>query len=397
MDTYLQLAISFAAIALSAYLAEKTRSFFAPFYILAGAVLGPHALGLVQHNEVISVLGEIGVVFLLFFLGFEFSLHSLINQKKQMMIAGTVDLLVNFSLGFAFGILMGLGTFHSMVVGVAIYMSSSGIVTKSLIEIDIGKNPEGRLIMGIMVFEDIAMILFLVLISSGITANGAVNLLSIASGLGKAVVFCGLLVAVSRLCSKYIDRILDIKRNELLLLVFFSVIMLVTALGKKLGVSEALAAFFLGIALSSGSNSKRVENMTVTFRDLFGSMFFFAFGMVLNFAKILELGYIIIPGVLIAIAGKLLSSMLISKLVGCKRNMSLFIGFITLPRGEFSILVSRIASKSLAFAEPFTIVMVLVTTLTSMLVLKISRTLCKVYNICIVYPRSRLDNWGEVD
>ena len=164
MSIYMQVAVCFAAIALSAVLAEKTGLFFAPFYIIAGLIFGPGMLNLVKQAEVISLLGEIGVVFLLFFLGLEFSLHTLLKQKKSMISAGIIDFAVNFGLGFALGLLLGLNLFYSLIIAGAIYMSSSGIITKSLLELQVSKYPEGNLVMGIMVFEDLVMILFLALV-----------------------------------------------------------------------------------------------------------------------------------------------------------------------------------------------------------------------------------------
>ena len=100
MSLYVQIAICFAAIGVSALIAEKTKLFFAPFYILAGFLFGPNGLNFVSNSEAITVLGEIGVVFLLFFLGLEFSIHTFLEQKRPILIAGSIEFAVNFSFGF---------------------------------------------------------------------------------------------------------------------------------------------------------------------------------------------------------------------------------------------------------------------------------------------------------
>jgi predicted Kef-type K+ transport protein len=224
---------------------RKDQCFFAPFYIFAGVLLGPGVLNVVSNSEVISLLGEIGVVFLLFFLGLEFSIHTFLEQKRPILIAGSIDFAVNFSFGFALGLLLGLNVVYSLVIAGAIYMSSSGIITKSLIELQINKNREGHLVMGIMVFEDLVMILFLVLISSGLEEGAGSDVAGTLVRLLISLAFCGALLLIARKATWLMDKIVNIKKKELLLLVFFGVVLLVTSVGKYLGVSEALVAFFL--------------------------------------------------------------------------------------------------------------------------------------------------------
>ncbi len=401
MGIYTQVAVCFAAIALSAVLAEKTRLFFAPFYILTGLLLGPGGLNWVSNTEVISLLGEIGVVFLLFFLGLEFSLHNLLQQKKAMLSAGLVDFLINFGLGFGLGMLLGLTVLQSLAVAGAVYMSSSGIITKSLLELQVSKNPEGHLIMGIMIFEDLVMILFLAIISSGFAAGAALRWTDVLLQLGKALLYCAAILLFAKYGKGFLSRVLNIKKSELLLLVFFGLVLLVTAVGQFFGVSAALSAFFLGMAFSETDNVKNIEHHTIVFRDLFGSVFYFSFGMALTLSDLAAYWNILLYIALLAIFGKLISSFLITKLRKCDNNMSLFIGFITIPRGEFSLVISDLAGASIPFLGPVMVVVVMLTTLLSSLVLKFSKLLCSIYNVCIIFPRSRLkdeeNNWGEVD
>ena len=401
MSTYMQVALCFAAIGLSALLAEKTKLFFAPFYLIAGLILGPGMLNLVRETEVISLLGEIGVVFLLFFLGLEFSLHTLLKRKSALISAGLIDFVINFGLGFGFGLIMGLNVLYSLVLAGAIYMSSSGIITKSLLELQVSKNPEGHLIMGIMVIEDLVMILFLAFVSAGFSSGGgSFDILHMLAQLGKSVLFCSIIVVFSIVGKRFLNRILNIQKSELLLLLFFGMVLLITSLGEMFGVSPALSAFFLGMAFSGTENVKNIEHTTVIFRDLFGSVFFFSFGMSLNLGDIAGYWGILAGCAAIAVFGKLLSSYIITKVQKCDRHMSLFIGFITIPRGEFSLVISEIAGSSLAFLNPVLVFTVLLTTLLSSLVLRFSKLMCSVYDVCIIYPRSRIkgtEEWGEID
>ena len=361
--------------------------------------LGQEFFNIVNNTEIISLLGEIGVVFLLFFLGLEFSIHKLLKQKKTILIAGSIDLIINFSFGLGLGILLGLNIFFSVVLAGAIYMSSSGIITKSLIELKVNKKREGNIVMGIMVFEDFVMILFLVIILSGIKPGEQIDIIATLVQILISILFCGTIIFIAKKAHRFLDKILAIKNKELLLLIFFGVVLLLTSIGKILGISEALVAFLLGIAFSNTENVKNIESMTITFRDLFGSVFFFSFGMMLKFDDMVSYINIIAICLIVAIAGKLLSSFLISKVLKCETNMGLFMGFITMPRGEFSLLISKMSAASIAFIGPVMIVLAILTTIISSLVLRFSKILCKVYNLCFIYPRKRIedDNWGEMD
>lgn len=401
MDDYIQIAVCFAAIALSAHLAEKTKLFFAPFYIVAGFIIGPNVLGIVTNTHIIELLGEIGVVFLLLFLGLEFSLHTFLGNKKSVLMAGGIDFVVNFGIGFLVGRLFGLSIPYCLMLAGMIYMSSSGIVTKSLIEMNVNKNPEGNLIMGIMVFEDLVMVIFLVIVSAGISGGTALTAGAVAIELVKAGLFCGVLIALAAFKPAFMDKLLGIRRKELLMVTFFGIVLLVTALGEQVGVSKALSAFFLGVVFSRLKNVKNVETITVTFRDLFGSVFFFSFGTALQLSNLLPYLNILIVATIAAILGKILSSIIICRALKRDRAMALFIAFITIPRGEFSLIISRLTSGVMPFIGPVMVVLAFVTTLTSALVLRLSKMLCKIYNVCIIFPRSRLDNssgdWGEID
>lgn len=401
MSVFGQVAICFAAIAVSAIIAEKTGLFFAPFYIIAGLILGPGMFNIVRNAEVISLLGEIGVVFLLFFLGLEFSLGTLMKQKKAMLSAGLIDFVINFGLGFALGAIAGLNVFYSLVLAGAMYMSSSGIVTKSLLQLQASKNPEGYLIMGIMVFEDLVMIIFLALISSGFASGTDFQIGNMALQLGKSLFFCAAILVFSKVGKRALDKLVNINKPELLLIIFFALVLMVTSLGELFGVSTGLSAFFLGMAFSNVEKVKNIEHVTVIFRDLFGSVFFFSFGMMITLGAIAQYWDILIYAAIIAVGGKLLSSYVISKVRKCSGNMSMFIGFITIPRGEFSMVVSDIAGASIPFLGPLIVILVIFTSLLSAIVLRVSKLMCSIYNICIIYPRSRLngksDDWGEVD
>ncbi len=384
MNVYTQVAIAFMSVAIFARIAKKINSFYPPFYIFAGILTGPLFLNWVVNNEVIGLLSEIGVVFLLFYLGFEFSLQTLFDRKKALIIAGSIDFIVNFTIGFLLGNLLGFDLFYSFVLAGIIYMSSSGIITKALIHLNAIKDPEGELVMGIMIFEDLVMVVYLVLITSINNQTNGLNLIRIGTDLGVALLFCGALVLMGIKFHTQIDKFLQSKSKEVTLLSFLGLVFIVTAVGIQLGVSEALGAFFLGIAISQGKSKDKVERTALRFRDIFGSIYFFYFGMNFHFEGLGEYTKWVIIALLCASAGKILSGFVISKVSKCSLSKGRFIGLVTLSRGEFSLVIAGIIGSSYFPFESFAVVLIIGTALMSTLGFRIFDILCEYKNICLL-------------
>ncbi len=387
MSSYLQIAIVFGGLALSARLARAMKSFFPPFYIISGIILGPFGLGLVNDESIIKLFSEIGVVFLLFYLGFEFSFHKLIKKSKSLSIAGLTDLIINFGIGMVIGYIMGLDLFMIIVVAGIVYMSSSGIITKTLIQLNSVKDPEGELVMGIMIFEDLVMVIFLVFISTFSGFENGIQWTTIIINISKALGFCGVLLLVGQKYHKWIDNFLESKSKEVTLLSFLALVLIVTSIGIEFGVSEALGAFFLGMAIAKTKNSKNIENLTLKFRDIFGSIFFFSFGMEFQLGNIGVPFQIVVLASLLAVVGKILSSTLFSKLLKCSYKKGLFIGLVTTARGEFSLLIAGIVSSQSINLKTFSIILVLCTAFFSSLTLRVLDILCEKKGMCIVPKR----------
>ncbi|WP_409227908.1 cation:proton antiporter [Gudongella sp. SC589] len=384
MSIYGQVAIAFVSLALFGRIAEKTESFYPPFYILAGILMGPPILNIVVDHEVIGLFSEIGVVFLLFYLGFEFSLQTLLERKKTLIIAGMIDFFFNFSIGFLLGQLIGLDIFYSFVIAGIIYMSSSGIITKTLIQLNSVKDPEGELVMGIMIFEDLVMVIYLVLISAMANQANGFNMISLGIDLGMAIIFCVLLVFIGVKFHTQIDWFIHSTSKEIMLLNFLGLVFAVTYIGIQLGVSEALGAFFLGVAVSQGKSREKVERTALKFRDIFGSIFFFYFGMQLNLQGLGNyVGWVTIA-IIFASLGKLLGGQLIRKALGCSKNKGVFIGLVTVSRGEFSLLISGIVGSQVFPFQSFSVILILGTAFISTIGFRVLEYLCTRNKMCLL-------------
>jgi len=235
--TLAELAITVGLLAALGLAASRLGLSAIPAYLLAGLLLGPNepkVLSLVRPSEVTTFVAEIGLVFLLFFLGLEFTLGRLVRSRQHAVQGGAIDFLANAGLGLVIGVAAFGISFGALVLAASIYVSSSAITVKALIDFRRLADDETDLVLAILVAEDLVIGLVLGFASGG--GGAAADTLAL---VGKAVVFVAAAIAVSKWLSGVIDRVLDWLPREFFLLVVFAFLMGAAALAKELGLSEA--------------------------------------------------------------------------------------------------------------------------------------------------------------
>src|SRR6266511_791825 len=226
--TLAELAITVGLLAGLGLVASRLGLSAIPAYLFAGLLLGPNepkALSLVRPSEVTDFVAEIGLVFLLFFLGLEFTLGRLARSRQHALVGGAVDFLVNAGLGLVIGVAAFGISFGSLVLAAAIYVSSSAITVKGLIDFRRLADDETDLVLGLV----------LGFASGGGGAAGETLAL-----VGKAIAFVAAALAISKWLSGMIDRLLDWLPREFFLLAVFALLMGAAALAKEVGLSEAV-------------------------------------------------------------------------------------------------------------------------------------------------------------
>jgi CPA2 family monovalent cation:H+ antiporter-2 len=211
-----EVGLALTLIAAAALLSARLRFSVVPFLILAGMVVGPHLpkLGLVdlrfiQSAPLIELMGRLGILFLLFYLGLEFSLGRLLKAGRLIAVGGTIYIALNFGLGLGFAWLIGW-PLREMLVAVGITtISSSAIVAKMLVDVKRTANPETEMILGIIMFEDIFLAVYLTLVS-GLVLSGATSVGQAATSAVIALGFMLAVLAVGRQAIPWLNRALDI-------------------------------------------------------------------------------------------------------------------------------------------------------------------------------------------
>lgn len=317
-----------------------------PFFMAAGILFGPNTPGIVLFEDPheLELLATLGLVLLLFHLGLEFSLNDLVSGGRNLFLAGGTYLLLNMGGGLLFGFLLGWGTREAFVIAGAIGISSSAIVTKLLIELRRLANPESRLILGIVVVEDVFLALYLALLAPVLGDAEGVGAAFLE--FGRAAAFLVTLTLVARFGARIVGRLVDSPDDELLTIAFIGLAVFVAGLAEELGVSGAIGAFMAGLMLAESGAHERIERLVLPLRDAFAALFFFSFGLTIDPGTA---GDVIVP-VTFAVATSfvlnVVAGVLAARLNGFGSGAAANIGLTVLGRGEFSLILATLAASA---------------------------------------------------
>jgi monovalent cation:H+ antiporter-2, CPA2 family len=332
--TLAQLSITVALLGGLGLIASRIGLSAIPAYLLAGLLLGPHeprALSIVEPSEVTDFVAEIGLIFLLFFLGLEFTLGRIARSSGHVFLGGAVDVLVNGALGLLVGLVAFGFSFAAFVLGAAIYVSSSAVTVKGLIDFRRLGDDETDLVLAILVAEDIVVAIVL-----GFAAGGGGEVAHTLAIVAKAIGFIAAGLAISKWLSGPIDRFLDWLPREIFLLAVFAFLVGSAALAQELGLSEAVGALMAGVVLSGTSIREEIEERFFSFRDVFAALFFFVFGL----------------AVVLSVVGKVGGGYASGLLGGYTSRQSLNVGIALIAHGEFTIILAQLVSGNPRISEP---------------------------------------------
>ena len=319
-----------------------------PAYLLAGLLLGPNepeALAIIEPSEVTEFVAELGVIFLLFFLGLEFTLERFRRSSMHLGIGGTIDFVVNAGLGLVVGVVAFGFTFPAIVLAGAIYVSSSAVAVKGLIDFRRLADDETDLVLAILIVEDIVIAFVLAFAGGG--GGEVTETLELAA---KAIGFIAASLAASRWLARPIDRLLEWMPREFFLLFTFALLIGMSALAHELGLSEAIGALMAGIILSDTSARAEIEEGFLSFRDIFAALFFFVFGLSIDVDALDSIGWLIALAVVLTVVGKVGGTYAAGRVGGFTRRQSLNAGSAMVAHGEFTVILAQVAQTNAAIA-----------------------------------------------
>ena len=344
----LELGVAFAAIALAGTVAQSLNQSVIPFYIIAGLVANPFVIGslglpALGANEVITVAGELGIVFLLFFLGLEFSIDQLLASGRRMTQVGLLDIGINLPVGIAVGLALGWSGLEALVLGGIVYISSSAVITKSLIDLGWIANAESSPILGTLVFEDLAIAVYLATLAALLSGSG--DLGTLLTNVGVVGGFFVVLVLVVYFGNSLFERFLATGSDELFVLRTVAAAVLVAGTALALGASEAVAAFFIGMGFSSTEHIERIEDLLVPLRDVFAAVFFFWIGLTTDPRLVLAVAGPLVLVIALTTPTKLVSGYFGGRLYDLDSRRSVRVACSMVTRGEFSLIIATLAAS----------------------------------------------------
>lgn len=317
-------------------------------YLIAGLVVGPYTLPLlnlpapVTHIESIHLMAELGFIVLLFALGLEFGWRRIRQLGPRVILIGTIEIIFMIALGYEVATLLGWSTIEAIFLGAALSISSSAIIIKVLRDSGMLHESHGRLIVGILVVEDFAAVILLSILS-GVATSGTANLgdiSTLATRLGLFLI-CALFMG-ALLAPRIIRFVARFRSREVMLIVSLAMCFGLALVGEQLHLSAAVGAFIIGTVLGDTEYSEMLNNTINPVRDIFAALFFISIGMLIELSVLWQY---IIPALIIAavfMVGKMCAATLGTFITGHDGKTSLGVGMGKPQLGEFSLAMAKV-------------------------------------------------------
>ncbi len=364
------LAIILGVAAVVTFIFRRIRQPVVLGYIIAGLIVGPYTPGILSVTDMpnVHVWAELGVIFLMFALGLEFSFRKLARVGVSAGITAMIQVVLMIALGYGFGRLAGWKNIESIYLGCMISISSTTIIIKAFEELGLKSKLFAQMVFGILIVEDLVAILILVALSSvAESANlGGLDLL-IAAGKLAVVVAAWFLVGMF-VVPRFVKSVRKHGDNEMITVLSIGLCLGLVTLSAYFHYSVALGAFIMGSILAETSEAKRIEHLTRPLKDVFGAIFFVSVGMMMD-PKVLvdHLGLVLAVSLLIVV-GQIISITIGSLITGQTLNKAIRISFSMAQIGEFSFIIATVGRSYGVISEslfPMIVAASLITTFTT--------------------------------
>lgn len=346
-------------------------------YLIAGFLVGPHftLLPTIVEKENVQVWAEIGVIILLFSLGLEFSFKKLMKVGGSASIAAMSEIILMLLMGYFTGRAFGWSTMDSIFLGAILSVSSTTIIIRAFEELGVKGQKFAGLVFGVLIVEDLATIVLLVLLSTLAVSQqfaGTEMLFSIMKlGFFLTLWFIAGIFFIPTLLKK----IKPVMTDEMLLIISLSLCLLMVFLASEAGFSPALGAFIMGSILAETNQGVKIEHLISSIKDLFGAVFFVSVGMLLDPQILIEYWLPVTVILIVTVVGKLFSSGLGALLSGQPLKTSIQTGLSLAQIGEFSFIIATLGmtlNVTSSFLYPITVAVSAITTFTTPYMIKLS-------------------------
>jgi CPA2 family monovalent cation:H+ antiporter-2 len=313
-------------------------------YIVAGFIIGPHTppFGLIHDEDTIKTLAELGVIFLMFCLGLEFSLRKLFKVGATAFIAAFLEIILMIWIGYEIGRWFDWNTMDSLFLGAILAISSTTIIVKALNDLKMKNQRFAQLIFGVLIVEDILGIGIIALLSS-IAVSGTVSSGEVFSTVGKLSLFMVVALVIGiLLVPRLLEYVAKFESNEMLLITVLGLCFGFCLLVVKLEYSMVLGAFLIGAIMAESRQLLKIERLIEPVRDMFSAIFFVAIGLMIDPQILLQYAWPIAVITVAVVLGKMLSCGLGAFIAGNDGRTSLRVGMGLSQIGEFSFIIAAL-------------------------------------------------------
>lgn len=309
--------------------------------MLTGIAIGPYGLGFVTQLEGIELLAEIGVMLLLFTIGLEFSVRKLVEMKRLVLIGGGLQVIITIGATIAISMGFGRSVAQSIFFGFLIALSSTAIVLKGYVDRNEVDSPHGRVAIGILLFQDIAVVLMLLILPT-LAGQDIVSFTQIVIDLGASLGALILIVLGAWfVIPRFLKQVIKMKSPEVFLLTIVLMALGMSWLTANFGMSLALGAFIAGVVLADTDFSHQATADILPFRDVFNSLFFVSIGMLLSLSSLAaNIGFVVLL-VIGLMVGKALIVWGIVRLLRYPQRVSAMAALGLAQIGEFSFVLAK--------------------------------------------------------
>ena len=354
-------------------------------YVLAGIFAGPYfdLLPTVRDKEDLTLWADIGVIFLLFGLGLEFSFKKMLNVGKAAMITANANIIFMLFIGYNTGLMLGWSTMDSFFLGSMISMSSTTIIIKAFDDLNIKKQKFTDLVFGVLIVEDLVGILLLVLLPT-IALGKTIDGIELGLSTLKLVFFLILcFITGIYLVPTFLAKIQKFLTDEMLLLITVSLCFGMVLLATSSGFSSALGAFIMGSILAETELIGRIEKNLQPLKDFFGAVFFVSVGMMVDPGMFITYAEPIIVITLIVIIGKIFFSCFGFVASGQPLKTAVYGGFSLAQVGEFAFIIASLGMSLQVLTPkvyPIIVAVSVITTFLTPLMIKAAEPAYKTLN-----------------
>ena len=389
--------IIFSLAILVIYLCQKLSIPSVVGLLLTGVLAGPNGLGLVKEVHNVEIMAEVGIILLLFTIGIEFSIGKLLQIKKQVLLGGTLQVVLTTLAALLVTSNMGWPLGEALFIGFLISLSSTAIVLNILqdrAEIDA---PYGRSTLGILIFQDI-IIIPMMLFTPLLAATGQGLERSPLLLLAEVILVLGMVYISAKWVAPWLlFKIARQRSRELFLLSIVTICMAVAWFTSSLGLSVSLGAFLAGLIISESEYSHQALGNILPFKDVFTSIFFVSIGMLMNIDVLVQHPAMIVGTTLAVLLAKTILGGVAVLALGFPFRTALLTGLALSQVGEFSFILSRFGLEYGLIDENFNQVFMAVSVVTMVLTPFIITHAARIAEFCLQYLPARLTRGGKTE